>query len=87
MKAVAGAAWSLKAHVQFVSLITGVLNWPDLGEQRYHYNLGAMLVEEPRCVEDCIYQSRIATSDALYPRELMLGPHPKAEEVRRSIKA
>lgn len=77
---------SLAAHevVQFVSLVTGLLNRPDLGEQRYHYNLGEMLVEEPHCVDDCIYQNRIATSDALYPRDLMLGPHPKAEEVRRT---
>lgn len=75
---------SLASHevIQFIALVTGLLGRPDFGEQRYHYNLGEMLVTEPNCRPDCLFQQRVATGDGYMPRELMTGPHPKAMEIR-----
>lgn len=75
---------SLASHevIQFIALITGLLGRTDLGEQRYHYNLGEMLGTEPSCKPGCLFQQRVATGDAVMPRELMTGPHPKAVEMR-----
>jgi hypothetical protein len=75
---------SLASHevIQFIALVTGLLGRPDFGEQRYHYNLGEMLVIEAGCKPDCLFQQRVATGDAFMPRELVTGPHPKAVEMR-----
>ena len=71
--------------IQFISLVTGLLARPDLGEQRYHYNLGEMLVSEPVCKADCIYQSRTASGESLYPRSTMTGVHAKAADSRALV--
>lgn len=75
---------SLASHevIQFIALITGLLGRPDLGEQRYHYNLGEMLHNDPSCTPDCLFQQRIATGDVLIPRAMMTGPHPRAVAIR-----
>ncbi len=75
---------SLASHevIQFVALITGLLGRSDFGEQRYHYNLGEMLHAEPRCQPDCSFRGRVATGDAILPRTVMTGPHPKAVKMR-----
>ena len=41
---------------------------------------------ELRCDVGCSYAYRIATGEAMYPRDTMLGLHPKAEEIRRNLK-
>ena len=73
--------------VQFVALVTALLDRPDLGEQRYHYNLGEMKVEERECEAGCLYADRIATGDALFPRATMTGVYGKAEESRKAVVA
>ncbi len=72
--------------VQFVALVAGLLDRPDLGEQRYHYNIAEMKSGEFRCDAGCSYADRIATGEDMYPRDTMLGLHPKAEEIRRILK-
>ena len=69
--------------VQFVALVTALLDRPDFGEQRYHYNLGEMKVEEQDCEASCMYAARVATGDGLFPRETMTGPYGKAERSRQ----
>jgi molybdopterin/thiamine biosynthesis adenylyltransferase len=73
--------------VQLASLVTGLLHRPDLGDQRYHYNLAEMRSEERVCGAACIYQGRIASGDSLYPRETMTGEYPKAAASRVARKA
>jgi len=75
---------SLASHevIQFIALVTGLLGRPDLGEQRYHYNLAEMLSSEPRCEPDCLFQQRIATGERFFPRSVMTGVHPKAAQIR-----
>ena len=69
--------------VQFVSLLTALLNRADLGEQRYHYNIGEMRIEEPRCEQGCLYQSRVASGESQFPRSSMTGKYRKTDETRQ----
>jgi hypothetical protein len=76
---------SLAAHevLQFIALATGLRNIPDFGDQRYHYNLGRMLSEVKRCRSECPYPSLVATGDAVYPRDTIVGFHHAAERARK----
>ena len=69
--------------VQFVSLVTALLDRPALGEQRYHCNLGEMTLDEPSCEDGCIYKARAASGESQFPAWVMTGIHPKAAESRR----
>jgi molybdopterin-synthase adenylyltransferase len=75
---------SLASHevIQFIALVTGLLGRPDLGEQRYHFNLAEMLSTDPRCQAGCLFQQRVATGESMFPRSVMTGAHPKAAEIR-----
>ena len=75
---------SLASHevIQFIALATGLLGRPDLGEQRYHFNLAEMLSIEPRCQPGCLFRQRVATGESMFPRSVMTGVHPKAAEIR-----
>lgn len=75
---------SLASHevIQFIALVTGLLGRPDLGEQRYHFNLAEMLSSEPRCEPGCLFQQRVASGEQMFPRSVMTGVHPKAAEIR-----
>lgn len=65
---------SLAAHevLHLVALVTGLLGMHDLGDQRYHYNLRQMLVEDRVCSVDCETNELIATGDSVYPPESFL---------------
>jgi molybdopterin-synthase adenylyltransferase len=80
---------SLSSHevIQFIALVTGLLGRADFGEQRYHYNLGEMLVTEPACETGCLFQARLASGEDLFPRSVMTTVHPKAAEIREKRKA
>ena len=73
--------------VQFVALITALLERPDLGEQRYHYNLGEMRVEDRGCELECLYQARVASGESQFPRAIMTGIYAQAEQSRRTASA
>lgn len=77
---------SLGAHqyLQFVALVTGLLDQYDLGEQRFHYNLGEVQTRHKACATDCGFHGLTASGDTVYPREAMTGVHPAAEAMRRA---
>lgn len=77
---------SLAAHecLQLAALVTGLLDRFDLGEQRFHYNLGEIVSSDETCHGECIFPSLVATGDRDYPRDTMIGPHPVATRLRRS---
>lgn len=78
----------LSSHevIQFIALVTGLLGRGDLGEQRYHYNLGEMLLTESACKPDCLFLHRVATGEELFPRAVMTATHPKAAAIREMRK-
>ena len=75
---------SLAAHevLHFIALLTGLRNLPDLGEQRYHYNLREMKVEDLACRDYCEFPKLVATGDSVYAEAAITGVHQAAERAR-----
>ncbi len=71
--------------IQFSALVTGLLRMPDLGDQRFHYNLRETRVTDKSCREHCAAPSLIATGDTVYPSSVLTGVHPAAEAIRRTM--
>ena len=72
---------SLASHqiLQFCALMTGLLGLPDLGDQRFHYNLGEMTTNHISCAEDCRFRSMLAMGDKGCDKKALLAAHPAAE--------
>ncbi len=77
---------SLAGHqvLQFCGLVTGMLKMPDLGDQRFHYNLRQMRVTDRTCGDNCLCPSLVATGESIYSAAVLTAPHPAAEAIRRS---
>jgi len=75
---------SLAAHqvLQFCALVTGMLDMPELGDQRFHYNLREVLAEDHDCDADCEFPALTASGESIYPLGALTGPHPAAEVIR-----
>lgn len=78
---------SLAGHqfLQFCALVTGLLDMPDLGDQRFRYNMREIEATVLQCDSNCEFQALIATGDAVYPSEAITGPHPAAERMRATF--
>ena len=70
--------------IQFIALTTGLLHMPDLGDQRFYYNLKGSRSQNLCCAADCEFSQLMATGDTQIPREAILNqavPHtPKWQE-------
>jgi molybdopterin-synthase adenylyltransferase len=71
---------ALAAHeiIQFVAMCTALLKMPDLGDQRYHYNLREMRSADRVCKSGCEFQRITSTGDSEYPSASFLGIHAAA---------
>jgi hypothetical protein len=80
---------SLAAHeiLHLVALTTGLLNMPDLGEQRYHYNLGEMKREHKACRGECDAPGLIGTGDSVYSVAQITGLDHAAQRARDEMRA
>lgn len=80
---------SLAGHMamQFAALVTGMLNMPDLGDQRFHYNLREIRTTDRFCHGDCSAASLTATGHSVYPADALTSVHPAAEVIRAAMAA
>lgn len=62
--------------LQFVALITALKNKPDLGEQRFYYNLAELHTEQKACDPGCTFPSLIASGEGEYDESMLTGNDP-----------
>lgn len=55
--------------LQYVALVTSLLRMPNLGEQRFHYNLREVKVEDTACRAHCEFAAMEASGETVLRRE------------------
>jgi len=58
--------------LQFVALVTGLMNYGDLGEQRYLYYPSAIVRQNHECLTGCVFKTLVGSGDSIVNRDRLL---------------
>lgn len=70
--------------LQLIALVTNLLNLPNLGDQRYHYNTGQMKVRFKACKSTCLFPHLAASGESDLQLEAVTGEHDAAHRNAQS---